>query len=223
MEIGKMFYDMDNQSQKLKQTAEKTLLERVNEEKFTTILDIGCGDGHFLHNFPNKKTKGIDYNQSMIEQGENLEGKIEVVDIVRDKKYVEQNKNNFDIITANYVFTELKKEELLFAFKNIYELMHENGGFYFTITNPQTRKDNEFEGYKLKFNEEFEYEKEDTPFEVHLQNEKGEFIDVGIRDFHQPIETYDSLLKEAGFTDVKRKNIDKNHHCSYAILYDVKK
>jgi SAM-dependent methyltransferase len=221
MEDAKEFYDKDKQSQKLRIYAEEKLYETVNRIYFESILDVGCGDGHFLKRFPNKKTLGLDKNPGMIELAK--ENGIETVlsDITKNQDFMLKNKNSFDVVTANYVFTELKIKELESAFKNIKMLLNQNGSFCFTITNPKERHRIVFPGYKLVFDEEYQYEKTDLPFTVLVEDLEGNYVDVGIRDYHQPLEIYDSIL-EKNFSNIKRSNIKEEMSYAYAILYKVK-
>ena len=76
MENGKKFYELDDISQKLKQTAEKRLYDAVSKESFETLLDIGCGDGHFIKQFTGRNILGIDINQTMLNEAKGLEGKL---------------------------------------------------------------------------------------------------------------------------------------------------
>jgi cyclopropane fatty-acyl-phospholipid synthase-like methyltransferase len=223
MENGKKFYELDDISQKLKQTAEKRLYDAVSKESFETLLDIGCGDGHFIKQFTGRNILGIDINQTMLNEAKGLEGKLGNVDIVSDNAFVKSNIHQYDIITSNYVFTEMKQKELLKAFTNIQSIMKQDGSFYFTITDPRNRDRMVFPGYKLIFDEQYSYEKQDLPFTVLLETTDKQYVDVGIRDVHQPIEVYDSLLKKAGFTEIKRTEIDDGLDCSYAVLYHAKK
>lgn len=223
MENAQLFYELDEESQKLKKHAENQLYEAVQKNTFNKMLEVGCGNGAFLQRFPQHKIYGIDINQEMLALAQGLQGKLSNVNIVSDNEFVTQNKQAYDLITANYVFTELKQDELKEAFANIHQMLDEKGRLYFTITNPQTRHDPVFPGYKLIFDEAYAYEKEDLPFEVHLRRKDGTYVDVGIRDYHQPLETYEQLLKQAGFKEVKKTNIDKDHTCSYALLFEVKK
>lgn len=228
MENGKKFYKLDKTAQILKQNAESMLYHAVinhdvldsymNRTHFNSLLDVGCGDGHFIKKFPNINAMGIDLNQSMLDQAVGLEGKLKNVDLLSDKTFIKTNYGKFDIVTSNYVFTEFKKKDLISAFKNIHELLQDGGVLYFTITDPRTRDRKEFPGYKLIFEEKYEYEKQDLPFKVLLQSSSG-FVDVGIRDYHQPIELYDHILDKIGFRKIKRKDIDIGHDCSYAVLY----
>ena len=102
-------------------------------------------------------------------------------------------------------------------------MLDNKGTFCFTITDPRTREKGIFPGYKLIFDEKFDYTKEDLMFKVLLKNVGGKYVDVGIRDIHQPIEVYDSLLLKAGFKKIKKREITKGHDESYAVLYEVEK
>ena len=120
MEIGKKFYEMDEESQQLKNYAEKELIELVKTKDFESLLEIGCGDGHFLKDFLDKKVLGLDINESMLNEAKgNLRKRLKNINIVENKSFLEENLGKYGVITSNYVFTELKKEELTKIFESI--------------------------------------------------------------------------------------------------------
>ncbi|MBI2004332.1 class I SAM-dependent methyltransferase [Candidatus Pacearchaeota archaeon] len=222
MKNAEKYYKLDKLSQELKIYAEKTMLEKIKKKKFNSILEIGCGDGHFLKNFNNKEVLGIDIDRGMISQAQpDIRNNLLFADIL-DKKFVKKQKNYFDIVSSNYVFMEMKEKQVQKAFRNIFEILKQKGKFYFVITNPKTRE-NKFPGFKLVFSDDFDYNKKDLEFKVLLQNNKGDYVDVGIRDYHMPIENYDLLLRKAGFNKIEKTEIKKSLPYSFAVLYKVQK
>jgi SAM-dependent methyltransferase len=223
MEDAKKFYELDDECQLLKQTAEKKLLETIKKKFFNSVLEVGCGDGHLLNYLGDKEVFGIDINEGMLELAQGLDGKLAKVNIISDSNFVLSNLEKYDLIVSNYVFSEFKQQELLKAFKNVYNLLSSKGNFCFTMTDPRTRNDVFFPGYKLVFEEEYAYEKQDLEFKVLLEKRNGDFIDVGIRDFHQPLEVYVSLLQKAGFKNISKTEISDNYVKSYAVLFEMQK
>ncbi len=219
---AKEFYRLDEESQGQKNYAEKILLENLVRDSFDSILEVGCGNGHFLENFPSYKRKGIELSQEMINSSGALEKYIVQGDITNSLIYNGIANEKFDRIVSHYVFTEIDKKGLEKSFRNIKNMLNPSGKFIFTITDPRTRHLMEFDGYKLDFGkEEYDYNKEDIPFTVLLKGGK-EYVDVGIRDFHNPIEVYDSLLNSAGFKSIQRVDIKRpQDKDNFAVLYEV--
>ena len=74
----------------------------------------------------------------------------------------------------------------------------------------------------MVFNEPFSPEKRDLPFTVLLQDSGDEYVDVGIRDYHNSLEVYDSLLEDCGFEIVRRENLKRHRDKeSFAVLYEA--
>lgn len=224
MENAKKFYELDDKAQLLKQRAEAKLIDVAKQKNFKALLEVGCGNGHFLINFPLNKIEGIEISKEMIDESGNLKNYIVHADITDCNNFIKKRIGKYDLITSNYVFTELTGISLKKAFKNIYKLLHpKKGRFIFTITDPRTRDRITFPGYKLVFFQPYDYKKKDLEFKVLLKTDEG-YRDVGIVDYHRPIEDYDHFLKEVGFKDIKRENIyfkEGNERISYAVFYSA--
>jgi cyclopropane fatty-acyl-phospholipid synthase-like methyltransferase len=220
---AKEFYKLDEESQGQKNYAEKILLENLVKDSFDSILEVGCGNGHFLENFPSHNKKGLELSQEMINNSGDNRKYIFQGDITDYSSFNGLDKEKFDRIVSHYVFTEIDKKGLERSFKNVRNMLNPSGKLVFTITDPRTRHLMEFDGYKLDFdNEEYDYNREDIPFTVLLRSEDQKYVDVGIRDFHNPIEVYDSLLKEAGFSDIQRTDIKRpQDKDNFAVMYEV--
>lgn len=204
---SKKFYELDPLSQTQKIYAEKILLDYLNKLKFNRLLEVGCGNGHLLTKLPKSKCIGLEKSQHMINN--KISSEIDIIkgDIL-DDGFILKHKEEFDIVIAHYVFMQFNQKELCKLFCNVSNLLNNKGKIIFTITDPRTRNRIEFDGYKLEFNEFFNYSKKDLLFKVLLFDGK-KYIDVGIRDYHNPIEVYDNLLKKAKFNDIKIKNIKR--------------
>lgn len=221
MENAKQFYEYDS-SQDLKNHAELELLRLIDSETPNSLIEIGSGDGHFLNNFKKINSLGIDINPDMVSLAKKNGIEILLHDI---RNEVSSSMVNFspDIVCSNYVFTELNSNDLFLAFKNIYSLLKEGGKLIFTITNPNERDRIKFPGYKLKFENNSNKLKLDSIFSVLLENSSGDYVDVGIRDFHVPLNIFEKYLRESNFKNIKKQFISGNLNYSYAVLYSAKK
>lgn len=223
MEIPKKFYELDKKSQGLKNYAELKLLERILKLKPKSILEVGCGNGHFLESFSNIERLGIDRNEGMVSLAKKNGIEVCYGDILKKDDLVRIVKKPVDVISANYVFTEMTYPELDICFQNLYEILSLNGHLCFTITNPRENYREVFPDYRAVFQEKFEYEKRDIPFIVELDDGNGNYIDVGIRDYHRPVSDYNLLLKKNRFLNTVVSEIYKNYDYPYALLFDAQK
>ena len=160
----------------------------------------------------------------MVEYARSQGNNVILEDITQTQsEFSRQNQQKLNIICANYVFTELKQNQLKKAFENISNLLSQKGKFYFTITNPTIRSRNDLPDYKVVFEKEFNYQKEDIPFTVLLEDKlSGEFVDVGIRDFHNPTEVYTTMLKKY-FSKIKIHEIKREREYAHALLFEASK
>ncbi len=215
------YYILDKQSQQLKIIAENVMRDLIKKQRFNSLLDIGSGNGHFLRNFLKKDVRGIEISERMIANARDLKQYL-IREDISNISLVSRIKKKYDIISSNYVFSELNSDKLKVAFKNVFGLLTKKGKFYFTINHPKTRH-LPFSFHKVSFEKPFIYNKNDIPFRVLLKNSKGKFEDVGIRDYHNPIETYVMLLKEVGFKEIITKEVMGKNQPPHALLFICKK
>ncbi|MCK5449286.1 class I SAM-dependent methyltransferase [Candidatus Pacearchaeota archaeon] len=221
---ARKFYKLDDSAQGQKNYAEEILLESLLKYDFESIFEVGCGDGHFLRNFPRKLRKGVEISKKMIDQAGEDVSKFILEGDITDFQISKNLDCRFDCIVAHYVFTELTRNELSSTFSNVKKLLRPEGHLYFTITDPRYRADGkEYDGYKIVFEEPFSLEKCDIPFKVLLREENGNYVDVGIRDYHNSLKIYDQLLIKAGFSNLIKTEIKRpNDLESFAVLYEVR-
>lgn len=216
---GGSYYATD---QPLKTYAEHILRDEILKIEFNSILDVGCGDGHFLKNFPDKKIAGIDISPGMIALADTkIQPHLRICDITNaSHEFIAANKEAFDVVSSNYVFMEMKEEQIIRAFLNIRQTLGKNGRFLFVITDPRNR-DKEFPGIKAVFGKPYSYEKEGLEYQVLLQR-NGLFIDCDIRDYHYPLEAYDRMVIRSGFSGFTRQDIKSpTLPYSFAVMYKI--
>lgn len=219
---AKKFYNLDSLSQTQKIYAEKVLLNVLDKLKYKKLLEVGCGDGHLLTKLPKGKCFGLESSQDMINNKVNSEIEMIMGDIL-DKDFALKHNGQFNVAIANYVFMQFNQKELEMAFSNVHNLLSNGGKIIFTITDPRTRDRMEFDGYKLEFTEPFEYSKQDLLFKVLLYDGK-KYVDVGIRDFHNPVEIYENLLNKTKFENIKIEDIKRNKDdYTFALLISATK
>ncbi len=216
MENAELFY---KQPENQREQDNEAMHGLIAARSPNSLLEIGCGSGDMLNRYDN--SRGIDINRSMVEFAQKRGNNVVLGDVT-DSGVMEQYLG-IDVIAANYVFTELKAEQIKAAFKNIQYSLRNQGTFYFTITNPQTRHREDLPGYKVVFDEQFKYERKDIPFTVLLEDEDGKLRDVGIRDFHNPIGVYQENLYNAGFLETRIHELSGKNDFVHALLFECKK
>lgn len=194
------------------------LHDRVLSYNPYSVLEVGCGSGEMLRKYPN--SIGIDKNASMVEYAKQQGIEVFLEDIT-DSSFAKKHRCSFDVVCANYVFTELNSSQLALAFSNCNDVIKPGGHFIFTITNPRIRHRTDLPEYRIQFSEKFDYNKKDLPFTVLLKDsESKEYRDVGIRDFHNSVEVYRDILSCSGFSKIAIEELNYDHGFSHALLFD---
>lgn len=215
MEDAIQFYALANQTRELD---DKFMHSIIQSQSPNTILEVGCGNGEMLDQYSSELAIGVDFNEGMVSLAKEKNRKVYLEDICNsNSSFFKTHKERFEVVCANYVFMEFKLKELDKAFSNISKLLSENGTFIFTLSHPKNRHRLTNLGYSIKFHEPFDYNKTDLGFTVFLEDQNGDHHDVGIRDYHSPIEAYKSLM-DRYFRDITIEEI-KRHDLSHALLF----
>lgn len=216
MENAKKIYKLINRTRELDNIYLHSLINKLKPE---SLLEVGCGNGEMLNLYQNIFSQGIDINPGMISLGLEKNRNVCLEDITNKQSYFQiNNQGKHDVICANYVFMELKKKELKKAFENISNLLKKEGKFYFTLTNPRNRHLVKGLGYKIEYFEDYKYEREDLEFIVFLEDQNHKFHDIGIRDFHNPVEVYLNLLKQ-DYKNIQIQEIRKDKKLFHSLLF----
>ncbi|MCA9486850.1 class I SAM-dependent methyltransferase [Candidatus Woesearchaeota archaeon] len=186
------------------------------------LLEVGFGSGEMLDRYPRGSSWGIDWNKEMVEHAQNAKRNVFREDICNPTfVFMQKYEHFFDFIVANYVFSEMKTEDLEKAFKNCHTLLKDTGKLYFSLTNPRMRHRTDLPGYKIIFSQTYEYEKKDLSFKVLLWDGK-KYADVGILDYHNPVETYIDII-EKKFTLEHLYEISGSVGFAHALVFQVEK
>lgn len=117
--------------------------KQIDDKNIKTVLDLGCGGGHWSIILTRKglKVKAVDISSSAIKklekwsQEENLEIETEVCDL---QSYTDNQK--YDLIICNSVLDHLLLDDIKKALKLIYNLLNQNG--YALISFDSLEEDN---------------------------------------------------------------------------------
>ena len=82
MEDPERFYALDAYNHKLKNLAEAELYSAVIKADPKNVLEVGCGDGHFLSQLGNIGVCGMDFNPSMVALAKKRGVQVEVGDVL---------------------------------------------------------------------------------------------------------------------------------------------
>jgi len=117
----------------------KTVLSCLKSHKFSSLLDIGCGDGRFLRevseNFPNVTLKGVDYSEAAIQLACALNPTIDyaALDIT-----TESLSQKFEICTLIEVIEHIPPQNLPKFLASVSNLVELNG--FLILTVPHSNK-----------------------------------------------------------------------------------
>ncbi len=105
--------------------------DTLEDLSFNSLLDIGCGSGHFLKSlklkFPSKRLYGIDKSRVMVERAKSFG-----LDV--STKRLHELDGKFDIATAIFdMINYLKQDELESLFRDLRESLMDSGYFLFDI------------------------------------------------------------------------------------------
>jgi 2-polyprenyl-3-methyl-5-hydroxy-6-metoxy-1,4-benzoquinol methylase len=107
-------------------------------DKNVSILDIGCGDGtfvHCLHTFGYKNTYGIDLSAEQINKGKSMGiPNLECADL---KEYLGSNPMQYDVIIAKDVIEHFTRNEVFEILPMISKGLKHGGRFIMQVPNGQ--------------------------------------------------------------------------------------
>lgn len=117
----------------------RLIIENIDPQPKDNILDVGCGDGYYLHlisslGVKNLKLTGIDYDEKALKSAKkNLKGKkinFEVVDLMQKSKL---RANSFDKVVMSEVAEHLPDD--VKGLKEINRVMKKGGKLVLTVPN----------------------------------------------------------------------------------------
>ena len=155
------------------------IAEKIKDEKFENVLDLGCGTGtcgEFLKD-KTKKLTGVDISQNMIQKAKEkrIYSELFTQDI---SDFLQHTKEHFDLIISADVFCYIN--QLNNIFKEIHEVLKPSGKLIFTVEkSPDDKTQLQISGRYKHAKKQIEKELKDVGFtdikneEVILRQEKA--------------------------------------------------
>lgn len=185
-------------------TARPYVFEACGELNGQSVLDLGCGEGYCARELKQRGAGdylGIDLAQNMIEIARAQEEKEklgieyiigQVTDFIPPRQ--------FDLCIAVFLFNYLSVEDMKRVFSMIYNTLHDEGQFIFSVPHPFfpfVRSEQEKPFYFDGTNKNY-FEDVNQQFEGQIWKRNGEPLPV--QCVHKTFGDYFDSFREAGFT-----------------------
>ncbi len=174
-----------------------TLLEILGEVSGKSILDLGCGQGYFSRILARKGAlvSGIDISDQLVQLAIESEVKepLGIKYFVNDSSDLKDIKDSkFDLIISNMVFHDLRNIEG--TIKECKRIIKKEGKLVFSLLHPMT-------DLSPRFKDDEGYYKKLRQYKSNITTKS----DLGMPNYHRPVEYYFQLLFDNGFliTDFK--------------------
>ena len=178
------------------------ILKFLDDNKYTYILDLGCGNGDLTKELSKYSNSiiGLDFSYKNIELAKNYNHSNNIQYICDDAGEYLSGNNAFDLIIANMFLQDY--QDLPGIIEKVYNNLAYDGRFIFTITHPLY-----WPKYWRYENEPwFDYKKEiiiEAPFKISSDKK----INKNTIHFHRPLEMYINNLQRVGFNIEISKDI----------------
>ena len=122
------------------------LIERLRNERFQSVIDVGCGDGRFTRDlhcaFPNARVLGVDFSNRAVALAQAMVPEVEYrrADITKDLG------ERFDLAVLMEVYEHIPPEACPAFVNGLADRLNENGILYVTV--PHTNKPVEPKHYR---------------------------------------------------------------------------
>jgi ubiquinone/menaquinone biosynthesis C-methylase UbiE len=188
-----------------------TLIKHIGDVQNKTILDYGCGSGHFSRTLKAMGARHIiaaDISAPVIELARRLDETARI-------QYVQMEENNLsflstesvDIAVANLVFMMIPTaQEMLQSLQEIQRVLHARGTFLYLITHPCFVEKGAHDYYNV-FDTDYRYMQEGAAYRFVLQDADGNDVNEKFIDYHHTLTTYINTTLRAGFQLVSIEEI----------------
>jgi toxoflavin synthase len=190
-----------------KYSEEYTVFHHLGSIKDKTILDLGCGDGHYAKVFAAdgaKEIVGVDYSPEMIARAKDSQKedtKQILTYMVGDAAKLDLGRT-FDLVVAVYILQYSHDEEML---RNMCQSAYNHtaeGGKFLTVTGNPNLTEDHLPAQRV-YGADIKPSGYTDGSRIHNKISVGEDFSVEFDNYHWTKPTIERLLKEAGFKDVK--------------------
>lgn len=190
------------------------VLQLLNIDSHSSVLDVGCGQGIFARQLPNNYYTGIDLSPDLIRLAKQQDKNPTHSYLVSDatKSFSLENKK-FSHAVAILSLQNMEKPEL--AIKNTANSLHANGKFVIVLNHPCFRIPRQ-SGWGISENKvQYRYENIymshlKIPITIHPGDTKSEIT----WSFHYPLSYFSHALSENGFVIEKIEEWTSNKESS---------
>lgn len=205
------------------------IADMLQEEGAKSVLDYGCGEGYLFRNVLDKSIRAglFDISETMLELAKNNAAESGFRDVSIYKKQEDIASETFDSVVLSLVLMTIEDDaEYLNVLSNCKRAMKKDGSLIIGITHPCFRQFL-FSTHHTKFSlgSEYDYFKNNAPFDVYLRTSKSERF-IQFEDFHHNLSYTFSKIKEAGlkvedFIELNDKSIENSYYNKFFSPYII--
>lgn len=187
-------------------TARPFVFEACGELAGRSVLDIGCGEGYCARELKRRGAGdylGVDLSEQMIKAAQAQEAIDQYGIEYRADNIMEFNPDRqFDLCIAVFLFNYLKVQEMQRVFSMVYDALHPQGQFIFSVPHPFfpfVRQEQSAPFYFSSTGRNY-FVDVDQQFEGEIWKLSGEPLHV--QCVHKTLDSYFECLSGAGFSSM---------------------
>ncbi len=187
-------------------TARPLVFEACGELNARSVLDIGCGEGYCARELKRRGAGdylGIDLSEKMIKAAQAQEAKDQYGIEYRACNVVEfKPERQFDLCVAVFLFNYLRVEEMQQVFSMVYQSLHPQGQFIFSVPHPffPFMRPEKTAPFYFNSTQKNYFSDVDQQFEGEIWKRNGEPLHV--QCVHKTFDNYFNSLRLAGFSSM---------------------
>ena len=187
-------------------TARPLVFDACGEVTARSVLDLGCGEGYCARELKRRGAGdylGIDLSEQMIKAARAQD--------IKDRHGIEYRASNvvefkpdrqFDLCIAVFLFNYLRVEEMQRVFAMVYEALHPQGRFIFSVPHPffPFLRSEQAAPFYFAANGKNYFTDVDQQFEGEIWKQSG--TPLHVQCVHKTFDNYFDSLRLAGFSNM---------------------